>query len=149
MGNIFSENILWSLGTIVVFFGIIAVYRLVSSRDKKNSFVVASDELINAFAPAIARLDAAILHVGSHDPPEISKFFRDNFEAHAAAIRKFGGNITPKRRRSAYEKAWKDYCDLEPNGGGITLFAGHYAPPGTKHLEFIKMKIENLLRFAK
>ena len=40
------------------------------------------------------------------------------------------------------------YCDLEPNGGGVTLFAGHYAPDG-KYLEFIKKKIKNILKFAK
>lgn len=43
MSNIFSENIPWSIGLIVVLFGIIAAHRLVSYRDKKNAFNKAAD----------------------------------------------------------------------------------------------------------
>lgn len=147
MDNIFSENILRSIGIIVVLFGIIAAHRLVSSRDKRSVFISASARLVEAFAPAIIRLDAAISYVGSHDQPDVSNFLQDNFETHAVAIKRFEEHLSWSKRKR-YKKAWKEYCDLEPNGGGITLFAGHYAPPG-KYLEYIKERIENVLKFAK
>lgn len=114
-----------------------------------QTFNAACNEFVSAFAPALARIDFAILHVGDIDRPEVNDFLRDNFEAHTTSVKKFAPHILSNRKRNAYEKAWKDYCDLEPNGGGITGFAGHYAPPGENYLEFIKDKIENILKFAK
>jgi hypothetical protein len=148
MGNIFSENIPWSVGIVIGLFGIIAVHRLVLFRDKRKAFVSASTELVSSFAPAISRIDAAILHVGTLDAPDVNKFLSDNFETHSAAVRRFGSYITSRRRRKTYEKAWKEYCDLEPYSGGITLFAGHHVHQNGRHLEFIKEKVEHILKFA-
>lgn len=148
MDNIFSENILWSIGTIIVLFGIIAAHRLGTFRDRKNAFTSASTELISAFAPAIARLDAAIVHVGTHDQPAVNQFFKDNFEIHSAAVEKFKKHIQGWHKLKKYEKEWEAYCDLEPYGGAITLFAGHYVHQNGKHFELIKTKIENILKFT-
>jgi hypothetical protein len=49
-------------------------------------------------------------------------------------------------KRKKYDNAWQEYCDLEPNGGGITLFAGHTVNQNGNHLEFIKAKIESILK---
>jgi hypothetical protein len=148
MSNIFSENLTWSIGIIIGLFGIIAAHRLVSFRENRKSMISASSELMSVFAPSIARIDAAIKHVGNLDSPEVNEFLKENFENHSTAIEKFRRRIASKRDRKAFEEAWKEYCGLEPNEGGATLFAGHYAPEG-KYLEFIKERIENILRFAK
>lgn len=136
------SNLITILVALVGVLGGIYVFRL-------TAFWSASAELINTFTPSIARIDAAILHVGTHDSPDVNTFLSDNFEIHAAAVEKFSFHVVGKRKRKAYEKAWKEYCDLEPYHGGVTLFAGHYAPPDGNHLEFIKGKIENILKFAK
>ena len=134
-------NLIVIIAALIGVLGAIYVFRL-------HRFNLASTELVSAFAPAIARIDAAILHRGTHDSSDVNSFLGDNFEIHSSAIEKFSFHIAGKRNRKAYQKAWNEYCDLEPNGGGVTLFAGHYAPDG-KYLEFIKEKVKNILKFAK
>ncbi|MFH1994775.1 MAG: hypothetical protein ABIJ24_03665, partial [Nitrospinota bacterium] len=136
------------LGTIVILLGIIVTHWLASFRDKNNILAAESNELISAFAPAIARIESAIKHVGHQDSPEVNEFLKENFELHSAAVKKFSLRITSKRRRKAFKKAWENYCVLEPNGGCVSLFAGRCSPEG-KYLELIKEKIENILNFAK
>lgn len=145
MTNIFSENIPWSVGIIIVLFGIIATHRLVSFRDKKRVLDSAHSELVAAFTPTLARLDSAIRHIGDLDVPDVNNFIKESFEAHSAAVEKCSRIITSKRNRKALEKAWNEYCKLEPEKGMATLFAGHYAP-ADKYLEFIKERVENILQ---
>lgn len=148
MGNIFSNNIPMSVATIIGFFGVIAAYRLGRHRDRKQNFSAAYSELTSIFTPAIAKIDAAILFTGDQDAPDVNGFLSDNFEAYVAAIQNFLPFITRRRKRKAYQKAWQEYCDLEPSGGGITLFAGSAVQHNGNHLEFIKNKIENILKTA-
>lgn len=135
------SNLIAILVALMGVLGGIYVFRL-------NRFNSASTEFVVAFAPAIARIDAAILHDGTHDTPDVNTFLMDNFETHSAAFEKFGFHVSGKGKRKAYQKAWDEYCGLEPNGGGATLFAGHYAPNG-KYLELIKNRMESILKFAK
>lgn len=81
-------------------------------RDRRKIFSSASQKLIEAFAPAIARLDAALLHSSTHDSPDVDGFLRDNFQVHDSAIEEFGRHIHSKRQLKKYQEAWKEYCCL-------------------------------------
>ncbi len=150
--NSLSISDQWFYGScimiIITLGGILFTHRLLLFRDRKKNFFEASKKLIEAFSPAIACIDAAVLYDSTHDSPDVNSFLCDSFETHDAAVNQFEAYITRKRKRKAFKKAWEEYCELEPYHGGITLFAGHYAPNG-KHLEFIKEKIEIILKFGK
>jgi len=143
-----SATDLWLLGLCGPLFMCLVWYRLKIQYNQVKSFTKASSELVATFTPAITRLDTAIRHVGTHDQPDVNEFLRENFELHSAAIKKFKRHIRGKRKRKGYEDAWKEYCNLEPDSGGITLFAGYAVHQNGAHLEFIKERIGNVLKYA-
>ncbi|MCF6258306.1 MAG: hypothetical protein L3J98_11695 [Gammaproteobacteria bacterium] len=104
MSNIFSENILWSIGTIIVLFGVLAAHRLASHRNKQGHFRAKA----SAFESTIKRELSEIYPVASNWPENIDGYLRSKFPTLQAAVSQFSETLT-KRDKVAFNKVWFIY----------------------------------------
>ena len=106
MSNIFSENLLWAIGIVVGFFGIIAGHRLLSRRDRINIFNKAATEFSDTFHRELRE----IYPVSGNWPDDIDRYLRARFDNLSEAVGKFKKHLSIIKRRS-FEKDWfRFYC---------------------------------------
>lgn len=86
-----------------------------------NARRAACIKLREAFAPALARLEAGRRFKSAHDAPEVDQFLIGRFEIHAAAKVEFSPFVG-KGMGSSYEKAWEQYCEHASPGRSSALF---------------------------
>lgn len=106
MENIFAKNITWSIGIVVVLFGIIAAHRLASYRGRKGIFNAAAKEFIDTFHKELKE----IYPTPANWPNNIDHYLRARFDNLNEAIGKFKRHLF-KRERKAFDDAWfRYYC---------------------------------------
>ena len=148
MDNIFSENIPWAIGLVVVLFGIIAAHRLVSYRDKKNTFNNAAKEFSDTFH---RELKDIFPHPFNWPPGAngIDIFLRAKFPVLQSAIAKFRHSL-PWYKRLFFNRAWFHYrCST---GREIDTQCYHHYMSfdnNPNYKENFKHNVDNLLKYAK
>ena len=114
----------------------------------RNARHVAAAKFRAAFAPAIAFVIAAERRrVAEYEVTGVAKVLFDSFSDHAAAVEEFRHFIASERMPS-YQKAWDQYCDLEPTrwGGGAEFMAQAFN--GEKPLKVIKLRLQAIMGHA-
>jgi hypothetical protein len=124
-------------------FGAYLAYR--NSRLSRRA--AAADRFNAAFSPALAFLDKARRHGSYHDRPDASAFLREAFVSHAAAIEEFRPFVSLMRRK-AYEKVWKEYCDIAHAGTVEAVFMAESIDPDDPW-KALQDQIRAILNFAK
>jgi len=104
MGNIFANNPPWSIGIIIVLFGIIAAHRLVSHRNKIEIFNKAAKEISDTFHRELKE----VYPIPGNWPGNIDHYLRARFDNLSEAVGKFKGHL-PKRKQKAFSDAWFSY----------------------------------------
>ncbi len=159
MGNIFSENIPWAIGLIVILFGIIAAHRLVSYRDRKNIFNNAAKEFTETF-------HRELKEVYSHPvkwPDNINNYLDSRINNLKEATGKFRHHL-PCWSRYFFDKAWsRFYCCTGREVDKDCQVYHHYMPfkgvsvvngkrvehDNTKtYKENLKKNVDSLLKYA-
>ncbi|MFZ6677099.1 hypothetical protein [Undibacterium sp. Tian12W] len=113
---------------------------------KRNAYRTAATSFRAAFAPALARIEAARLHNSTHDAPDVSGLLNSNFEVMAAAVANFSPFVAGKEKK-AFDEAWHEYKELNPTSyGGAMFFAGY---ENKDSLMVIEKKLNAILAFAK
>jgi hypothetical protein len=121
MHNIFSDNILWSIGAIITLFGIIAVHRLVLYRDKRNDFNKAAKEFYDIINNELKDIYPKPVNW----PDNVDKYFKEKFPTLQSAVDKFAGHL-PGKEKANFLKAWQFYC-LGKEGRDVDLqYYGQY-----------------------
>jgi len=112
MANIFSENILWSIGSIIILFGILAAHRLASYRDKKNRADNAADKFRNTI---YTNLKGIYPKTASYLPiEEKDRITQKSINPINSAGDEFNHCILSSSRGS-FIKALEDYCESARN----------------------------------
>ena len=149
MINIFSDNITWSIGTIIGLFGIIAGHRLLLYRDRKNNFSATSATFRNKILIALEGIYPITRSWWDESlfpkfPQSVSKI-----ETAGAEFRHF------VKRKTAFDAAIKDYRDYcqrrtYERGAPRMTYPNSPAPPNpaTDPIEEFKNIVEHLLSFA-
>ena len=124
MSNIFSENITWSIGIVVVLFGIIAAHRLSARRDKINTFNKAATEFSDTFHRELIE----IYPIPANWPEDIDSYLRGRFGNLSQAVGTFKKHLTLGKRRS-FEIDWfRFYCATDRDIDKDCQVYHHYMP---------------------
>lgn len=111
MNNIFSENIPWSVGLVVVLFGYIAVHRLVLFREKKNRINEASDKFRDIILTEFSKLyPDGILHIPDNQSSEIVRIIRDKHHIISAAVYAYRPHV---KNKDGFDKAWNNFTGID------------------------------------
>jgi hypothetical protein len=104
MHNIFSENIPWALGIVVVLFGIVAAHRLFLYRQKKNKMVKASEKFRNEILTELEGLYPTTHYWDKNVYPRLAQSIT-KIESAAIKFRPYAV------RKSEFDSAIKKYCE--------------------------------------
>ena len=144
-----SEPEKWALGFVALFligwFSQRLGHELTNGRERRALLVAAAAKLRASFALALGHITVA-RHYRADDPdrPNVSNFLKEAFVGHFAAFEEFLPFVR-SRRRSAYEKAWDEYCELDPATGHAEFMVSDQPNP----LQVIEERINNILSYAK
>ena len=146
MSNIFAENITWSIGIVIVLFGIFAAHRLVLYREKMNKRIEASEKFRNIILSVLEGL-----YPTTHywDKKEYPRFFQSITKVESAAI-EFRPYVV---RKSSFDVAIKKYCDYCKNIKwnqvvGWAMYPSMRKPGEIGPKEEFKQLVETVLSFA-
>lgn len=139
MDNIFSENILWSIGIIVALLTILARFRIVWNRRKKDIFTKASSKFINTFNKFRTMLDTNFQYekgsINAPIPDHIAAAFE--FRRHLGLLKR----ICFDRKLAEYKQYAEEYQNIEK-------YVGLKNIPHETNLKLLK-QIDSLLKYAK
>jgi hypothetical protein len=106
LNNIFSENITWSVGIIVILLGIIAAHRLVLYREKRNKCF---DEGAKFRGKILSELEGIYPIPGTWQIQDYFRF-RQSIPKVESAAAEFGHFISRKSELEAAVKGYREYC---------------------------------------
>lgn len=109
---------------------------------KRQRLIAAADNLRAAFAPALAQVDAARSHNGTHCAPDLDGFLLAAIQEQATAIKAFRF-LLEVRRHQAYDMAWTEYREAVKGGVFVADFLGQ------DPFRYFEQKIQNVLEFAR
>lgn len=139
MDNIFSENIPYSVGIIISLLAILARFRIIWNRRKKDIFAKASSKLINTFNEFRTMLETnfqyEIGRIEAPIPDHIAAAFE--FMRHLGWLRRKGFN----RKLAQYKQCAEKYQNIEK-------YVGLKNIPHEANLELLKI-MDSLLKYAK
>lgn len=138
MNNIFSQNIIWSVGIIIILFGFIASHRLSGNRRKKERFTKVCDKFSYAFEEFRAMLETNFQYeigaIKAPIPDHIAAAFE--FRRHLGWFRRKGFD----RKLAQYKLGAKEYQDIEK-------YVGLKNIPHETNRKLLK-QIDSLLKYA-
>ena len=114
----------------------------------RNVRAVAAAKFRATFAPALATFTASAMRsTAEPNRPDISSYLGEHFIEHASAVEEFRPFVH-KKERTAYQRAWDQYLELEPVrwGGSAEYMAKGLSPEAPSKL--VQARIEAVLRFG-
>jgi hypothetical protein len=146
LNNIFSENITWAIGIIVILFGIIATHRLVLHREKRNKF---SAEAANFRSKVLAELHG-IYPIPSVWLPQDYSHFRQSINKVETTAAEFRHFVKRKAEFDVAMKEYREYCEKVTFEGVSAWFTytSWRSPDDIGPVETFKNIVEHLLSFA-
>jgi len=149
VNNIFSENITWSIGIIVLLFGSIAAHRLTLYREKRNKF---SEEAAKFRSRVLATLEG--IYPVAHPRWDESLFpkFQRSVPIIETAVAEFRYFIKHKAELDAAIKKYRDYCQrraYERGAPHMTYPNSRTMPqPKADPIEEFRNIVDHLLSFT-
>ena len=146
MKNMFSENITWAIGIIVILFGIIAAHRLVLHREKINKF---SAEAAKFRSKVLAELEG-IYPIPSVWQPQDYSHFRQSINKVETAAAEFRYLVKRKTEFDVAMKEYREYCEKATFEGVSAWFTytSWRSPDDIGPMETFKNIVEHLFSFA-
>lgn len=146
MNNIFSENITWAIGIIVVLFGIIAAHRLVLHREKRNRF---SGEAAKFRTKVLAELEG-IYPIPPVWQPQDYSHFRQSISKVETAATEFRHFVKRKVEFDAAIKEYRKYCEKVTFEGVSAwfMYPSMRSPGDIGPVETFRNIVEHLFSFA-
>lgn len=157
--NIFSSNPTWSIGIIIVLFGIVATHRLLIYRDKKNIFNNAAKE----FSEIIYHELCEIYPIPVNWPENIEGYLGNKFPVLQSAVNNFARYLT-EIEKTEFLNAWaiyrvgedgseidqQDYWQYTPHRSTSIVYGEKTEYDNTKtYKENFKHNVDNILKYAK
>lgn len=136
MKNVFSENIVFAIGTILGLFGIFAGHRLLIYRERKKRFDDAAIELRSVFNKVFVDIENGICGFGNRMSDSM-------INDHKIAYLNFRHHLKGEYLKQ-YDTAWDQYCFDCKNIGGFGLLRTKTRITRVD----IKHDIKNLLSFT-
>lgn len=149
MNNIFSENITWSIGIIVILFGIIAVHRLILYREKRNKFL---EEAAKFRSKVLAALEGIYPVTQPWWDESLFPKFQQSVPIIETAVAEFRYFIKEKFKLDAAIKEYRDYCQRRTYERGRPHMTYPNSPtmpqPKADPIEEFKNIVDHLLSFT-
>jgi hypothetical protein len=149
MNNIFSDNITWSIGIIIVLFGIIAAHRLIMYREKRNKFF---EEAAKFRSKVLATLEGIYPVTQPWWDENLLPKFQQSVPVIETAVAEFRYFIKDKVKLDAAIKEYRDYCQRRAYQGGRPHMIYEKTPTMAQSkadpVEEFKNIVEHILLFA-
>ena len=147
MNNIFSENITWSIGIIVILFGILAAHRLILYREKRNEFFAEAAK----FRSKIFAVLEGIYPISQSwwDETTFPRFGQSiaKIETISAEFRHF---VKRKSEFNNAVKEYREYCQkrIYERASAWSMYPNMHTPDDIGPAETFKNIVEHLFSFA-